>query len=120
MTEEARPSEPGQADTPEQAKDDQTLVVASQVYPEQLPIIPLPTRPVFPKTVAPLLLTQKHQLAMVRAALEKQERDVAIACPRGTADRTLAAGARGVGVRPVRHELSRDFRVAIEIGRAHV
>ncbi len=33
------------------------LVVAANVFPPHLPLIPLPSRPLFPKTVAPLVVS---------------------------------------------------------------
>jgi len=59
------------------------LVVASTVYPPTLPIIPLPSRPMFPKTVAPLLITAPAQIELVKKALESQDRLVGLALARG-------------------------------------
>jgi len=46
------------------------IVVASRVYPQTLPILPLPMRPIFPKTVAPLVVAHPAQTKMLEELLE--------------------------------------------------
>lgn len=46
------------------------IVMASRVYPQTLPILPLPMRPIFPKTVAPLLVAHPAQTKMLEELLE--------------------------------------------------
>lgn len=54
------------------------LVVASQLYPSQLPIIPLPERPMFPKTVAPILVDTPKLSRLVQTAIDSQGRLVGL------------------------------------------
>ena len=48
-SDEPRDDGPGSGGAPESASH---IVVASAVYPQKLPLIPLPSRPMFPKTGA--------------------------------------------------------------------
>ena len=49
------------------------LVVAATVFPPNLPIVPLPTRPLFPKTVTPLIIVQPALIELVETALKSQQ-----------------------------------------------
>jgi len=69
------------------------LVVASRVYPERLPIIALPERPLFPKTVFPMLV-DPVTARVVKEVVESQTRLV------GTVLRRRDARADDVGVDP--------------------
>ena len=77
----------------EPQEGEQPLVVASQIYPDTLPLIALPLRPVFPKTVAPLLLTRASQVAMVKAAIESQKRLVGLVLAKGDGQSEVSAEA---------------------------
>ena len=46
------------------------IVVASKVYPERLPILPLPNRPLFPRMVAPVLLETPTLVQAVNDAIQ--------------------------------------------------
>jgi ATP-dependent Lon protease len=56
------------------APDSTSLVIAKNVYPPHLSIVPLPTRPLFPKTVTPLLVVQRNLVELVETAMSSQER----------------------------------------------
>lgn len=68
------------------------IVVASAVYPSKLPIIPLPSRPMFPKTVAPLLILSPPQLELIQEAVQSQERLVGLVLRRHEEDEPAAPG----------------------------
>lgn len=52
--------------------DSNSLVLASEVLPQNLPIIPLRPRPAFPGIMIPLNITGEEKLATVRYALESE------------------------------------------------
>jgi len=58
------------------------IVVASKVYPPTIPIISLPTRPIFPKTVAPLLIAEPGQLKMLTERLGAEQRLIGLVLAR--------------------------------------
>ncbi len=58
------------------------IVVASNVYPSQLPIIALPSRPIFPKTVAPLIITQPGQAKLLVERAEAQQQLIGLVLSR--------------------------------------
>jgi ATP-dependent Lon protease len=60
----------------------QQLVVAKQIYPSRLPIIVLPSRPVFPKTAAPILVDTEGTTRLVGSVVESQERLVGLVLKR--------------------------------------
>ena len=77
------------------------IVVASNVYPAQLPIIALPTRPIFPKTVAPLIIGKPEQARMISERVESQQRLIGLVLrrssdesARGDEPQKIHAGAR--------------------------
>lgn len=69
----AKKEEPETAEAPMQE-----MVVAASVFPPHLPIVPLPSRPLFPKTVAPIVVTQPALVELVETALKTQQRIVGL------------------------------------------
>jgi len=51
-------------------KDSGGLVLASEVLPSVLPIIPIRPRPAFPNLLVPMMITEPHQLVAVQRAME--------------------------------------------------
>jgi ATP-dependent Lon protease len=62
------------------------IVVASKVYPSTLPIIVLPTRPIFPKTVAPLIIAKAGQHKMISERLASQQNLIGLVLARQSRD----------------------------------
>ena len=57
---------PAEKEDPETAEAPmQEMVVAASVFPPHLPIVPLPSRLLFPKTVAPIVVTQPALVELV-------------------------------------------------------
>jgi len=81
-----RQDESGLGDAAEPIVDEEKLVVAKQVYPQNLPVIVLPHRPAFPKTVAPLAVDSEPLAKLVAQALESREHLVALVLSRDSAD----------------------------------
>ncbi|MEM1032459.1 MAG: endopeptidase La [Myxococcota bacterium] len=83
MADESPPTPPDDDAAAAADEDAPRIVVANTVYPPTLPIIPLPSRPMFPKTVAPLLVTASAHIALVKEALSSQAPLVGLALARG-------------------------------------
>lgn len=73
---------------------DQGIVVASHVYPERLPIIALPNRPLFPRMVAPVLLESPGVVQAVNDAIQSESRLVGLVLARAENDQPSPAAAR--------------------------
>jgi len=96
MSDPEREPEPAGSDNDEQPSDtdQQKIVVASQVFPPRLPIIALPNRPMFPKTVAPIAVDSEAVGRLVAAATKSQERLVGLVLRRdGEGDEVHAPSA---------------------------
>ncbi len=83
---------------PQGAESDQQIVVARLVYPSRLPIIPLPTRPAFPRMVMPFAVETPALMALVKDAVETQGRLVGLCYARG--EDTGPDGSAGEGTEP--------------------
>ncbi len=70
-------SEPDDQDT-EPRPDDQKLVLARDVFPSQLPIIPISDRPLFPKMTVPMVIDDPPLVKMLIAIAETESRFVGI------------------------------------------
>lgn len=73
QSEQADNDEPTVTNGAESADGGQ-LVVARQVYPQRLGIVPLPNRPLFPRMVAPIGIESPAVAALFKDALERNER----------------------------------------------
>lgn len=76
------PTEVVSAEQDEQSA--QQIVVARQVYPQRLPIVPLPNRPLFPRMVAPFAVETPAVAQLVKDVVESQTRLVGLVMARGT------------------------------------
>ena len=109
----------GKADSPDTSNSSgrlaAKLVVAKNVYPEHLPIIPLPTRPVFPKTVAPLVVDTEYLAKLAKTAIESPERLVGLVLARQPegAESGAAAVAGGGGTNQRRDEQAQAARALL-------
>jgi ATP-dependent Lon protease len=71
-----------------------SIVVAARVYPQTLPILPLPMRPAFPKTVAPLLISHPAQIKMLEELLEVPQPLIGLVLEKRTSDRGSSPTSR--------------------------
>lgn len=62
------------------------LIVAREVYPERLAIVPLPSRPIFPKVVAPIALDTPALVALARDAHESKSNVIGLSLLRELGD----------------------------------
>jgi len=60
------------------------LVLARSVYPQQLPIIPIPNRPLFPGMTAPILIDNASLANMITGLAENQSRYVGLVLKKQT------------------------------------
>jgi ATP-dependent Lon protease len=60
----------------------ESLVLARQVYPTQLPIVPLNTRPVFPKMVVPMLIDDADMRKMISQTAKSESKFVGLVLKR--------------------------------------
>ena len=61
---------------------DQKLVLARDVYPSQLPIIPISDRPLFPKMTVPMIMDDEPLVKMLIELAETETRFVGIVLQR--------------------------------------
>ncbi len=67
----------------------QEIVIAANAFPPHLPLIPLPSRPLFPKTVTPLIISERPLIELIETALKSQERIIGLVLCRS---KSLASG----------------------------
>ncbi len=73
--------------------DKQHIVVARQVYPARLPLVPLPNRPMFPRVVAPLAIETPALEQLFKEAIDSQSRLVGLVLSKeDTSDGHSASG----------------------------
>jgi ATP-dependent Lon protease len=94
----------------EPAADERQLVLARHVFPSELPIIPLPHRPLFPRMTVPLVIEEPPLRDMLVAAANAEEKFVGLVLRRPVEGRDEAA--------PVRAADLHDVGVIAEILRA--
>jgi ATP-dependent Lon protease len=76
------------------AQEDSTLVLARQIFPSQLPIVPLNSRPVFPKMVVPMLIDDADMRKTITETAKSQSKFVGLVLRRGEDDNGRQSGAR--------------------------
>ena len=60
------------------SSDDKTLVLARQLFPSQLPILPISGRPAFPKMTAPMIIEDEELKQLLLEAVEGKSRFVGL------------------------------------------
>jgi ATP-dependent Lon protease len=81
-SEPAPPAQPPEADVQPVKDTDAQLVLARQVFPATLPIIPLTSRPVFPKMVVPMVIEDDDLKKAVEEAAASATRYVGLVLKR--------------------------------------
>jgi ATP-dependent Lon protease len=77
------------------APDEKRLVLARDVYPKHLPILPLETRPLFPKMTAPLIIGDEKLRDMILATAKSAARFVGLVLRRPVETGDSSAPATG-------------------------
>ena len=85
--------------------DEKTLVLARDVLPHSLPILPLSNRPFFPRMTVPMVIDEPEMVAMFVAAAESHSKHVGLVLKRApdeaqevSPNAAPAAGLHHVGV----------------------
>jgi ATP-dependent Lon protease len=65
-------------ETPENAAEDRTIVLARHVLPPTLPIIPLRNRPLFPGMMVPLVIEEPNLKKLVKQLVESDEKHLGL------------------------------------------
>ena len=69
-----------------------SMVVASTIYPSTLPIIALPNRPLFPKTVTPLTIGSPKLVRLLQPILKMQQPLIGVVLKRGDSSEEQTRG----------------------------
>ena len=82
----------------EEQVNEGSMVVASEVLPTGLPIIPLRPRPAFPGIMIPLVLNGQGQVAALRQAMEHQTQTIGLVMVRDLDEEDGIQNLHQVGV----------------------
>lgn len=82
----------------EKQSNDRELVVASEILPTGLPIIPLRPRPSFPGIMIPLVLNGKGQVAAMHQAMEQQSQTIGLVLVRDLEEDDRIDNLHNIGV----------------------
>src|SRR6266545_1728794 len=74
------------------------LLVATEVLPAGLPIVPLRPRPAFPSSLIPMMVSDPHQLHAIKRAVDSPSRAVGLVLVKDLDEPDGAANLHGVGV----------------------
>jgi ATP-dependent Lon protease len=74
------------------------LVLAANVLPSMLPIIPLRPRPVFPGILIPMVLSGKHKLAIAKKAIDTQTKAIGFVLAKDQDEEDSPENLHSIGV----------------------
>ncbi|SNB46249.1 endopeptidase La [Geobacter sp. DSM 9736] len=79
-------------------KEDSGLVLASEVLPAGLPILPLRPRPAFPSVIVPMAVADRHQVELVKRAMESPSRAIGLVLVKDPEETDRPDNLHSVGV----------------------
>lgn len=88
----------GKAETGDRKAESGGIVLASEVLPAGLPIIPLRPRPAFPNMLIPMAVSEQHQMLAVKRAMETQSRAIGFVLVKDPEKPDAVDNLHGVGV----------------------
>ncbi|MBN2645797.1 MAG: endopeptidase La [Desulfuromonadaceae bacterium] len=95
---EQAPAPEQQAPTPEIDDSHEGLVLATDILPHKIPIIPLRPRPAFPSILIPLNITGAEKIAVIKRAVEGPSQTLGMVLVRHMDARDEAENLHAVGV----------------------
>ncbi|ACM18940.1 DNA-binding ATP-dependent protease La [Geotalea daltonii FRC-32] len=91
------PEIPDQMNTPAE-EGSSGLILASEVLPAGLPIVPLRPRPAFPGLLIPMVVNEPHQLAAIKRAMDSPSRTIGLVMVKDLDKPDSAANLHRIGV----------------------
>jgi ATP-dependent Lon protease len=79
-------------------QQEEGLVLASDILPPTLPIVPLRPRPAFPGILVPMVLSGKTKLAVAKQAMETQTKTIGFVLARDPEEEDSPANLHAIGV----------------------